>query len=266
MSVATYFEKSMRLSKTNVMREKSINADRHLSIPLSYRIIEAKVEHGQSIYEVICHANDFDPSELVPGVMGLEKDWQNLLQNFPQGQFVALANIDGVERVIGLAIAMRTSRSPSEKPLGWRDMIGDLGLRNHDAKGQWLYGVEKAVHPDFQGLGIGSALYKAQFELVKRLALKGIYAGGMLKGYKHHKDTMSIREYGGKVMRGEIFDATVSVQMKKGFKPRTLIENYVWDHQANHTGMLIVWEAPRQTQTKVFKPSIDKHAAIPAYS
>jgi GNAT superfamily N-acetyltransferase len=157
-----------------------------------------------------------------------------------------VAEINGRETVVGLALAIRTNYSPSEKPLSWRDMIGDLTLSKHDPRGRWLYGVEKAVHPDFQGLGIGSALYKAQFDLIRHLNLRGMYAGGMLKGYKHFKAKMSIKEYAGKVIRGEIFDPTVSVQMKKGFKPRTLIENYSWDHEANHTGMLIVYEVPRR--------------------
>ena len=91
-----------------------------------------------------------------------------------------------------MALSLRTSYDPSEKPLPWEKVIGDLTLANHDDSGCWLYGVEKAVHPDVQGTGIGSALYKAQFDLVKRLGLCGIYAGGMLKGYKQHKREMSV--------------------------------------------------------------------------
>jgi len=168
-----------------------------------------------------------------------------MLRRFPEGQFVAVADVNGEERVVGVAIAMRTDYAPSAPPRRWHDMIGDLGLCAHDPKGRWLYGVEKAVHPDFQGRGVGSALYKAQFELVRRLGLKGMYAGGMLKGYERFRDRMSVREYAGKVMRGELFDPTVSVQMKRGFRPRSVIENYAWDADADHTGVLIVWEPPR---------------------
>ncbi len=214
-----------------------------------YRIVEAKAHHGQGIYEIICLANDFNPADQVPGVLGLS-EWEEVLQRFSEGQFVAVSYENGIEKVIGVAAAMRTSYKPSEKALSWRDMIGDLGLSNHDPKGRWLYGVEKAVHPDYQGLGIGSALYKAQFSLIQKLRLKGMYAGGMLKGYQHFRKKMSIREYAGKVIRGEIFDPTVSVQMRKGFKAYTIIENYSWDHEADHTGMLIVYEVPR----RIFRP------------
>lgn len=231
--------------RTNVMRAKSSSIPKGSSVATSdYKIVQAKLKHGRGIYETICLANDFDPSEHIGGVFGLE-DWSQTLNRFPAGQFVAVARVKGQEKVIGVAIAMCTSYAPSAKPLSWREMIGDLTLAHNDPKGRWLYGVEKAVHPEYQGKGIGSALYKAQFKLVKDLRLRGMFAGGMLKGYRHFKGRMSIREYAGKVMRGEIFDPTVSVQMRKGFKPRTLIENYSWDHEAEHTGMLIVYEPSR---------------------
>jgi GNAT superfamily N-acetyltransferase len=220
-----------------------------------YQIIHPQYEHGPGIYEVICRANAFDPSGFVPGVFGVGDEWARAVTRFPNGQFIAVTKIDGQMKVVGVALSIRTDYPPSAKPLSWREMIGDLSLKNHDPKGRWLYGVEKAVHPEYQGRGIGSALYKAQFGLIKRLHLRGMYAGGMLKGYKHYKHRMSIQEYAGKVMRGEIFDPTVSVQMKKGFKARSIIENYSWDHEASHTGMLIVYEAKRRQAAEADKPA-----------
>ena len=221
----------------------------------TFRIVEAKPEHGRGVYEVICLANLYDPNTFISGVFGLE-DWRNLLKRFGEGQLIAVANIDGQERVVGVALSLRTGYDPTSKPLPWEEVIGDLTLANHDKDGCWLYGVEKAVHPDFQGMGIGSALYKAQFDLVKRLDLCGIYAGGMLKGYQHYKHKLSVREYAVKVMRGELFDPTVSVQMRKGFKPVRIIENYTWDAEASHTGMLIMWRAPQRKNRKANKSAL----------
>ena len=210
----------------------------------SYRIEEANLDHGRGVYEAVCLANAYDPSGHVSGIFGL-KEWRRLLSRFPGGQLVAVATVGGREKVVGVALSLRTNHAPTAKPLSWYEAIGDLTLANHDPEGDWLYGVEKAVHPDFQGLGIGSALYEAQFALVEKLGLKGILAGGMLKGYIRHKHQMSVHDYAEKVMRGEIFDPTVSVQMRRGFKPCGVIENYAWDAQAEHTGMLIVWEPPK---------------------
>jgi len=190
---------------------------------------------------VVCRANDYPV-----GTRGCinEHELREMLARFPNGQFVAVTESGGRERVVGVAVAMRTDYAPSAPPLSWRDMIGDLGISAHDPEGRWLYGVEKAVHPDFQGMGIGSALYRAQFGLVEKLGLKGMYAGGMLKGYKNHRLELSVREYAGRVMRGELFDPTVSVQMRRGFRPRAVIDHYAWDRDAEHTGVLIVWEPP----------------------
>lgn len=223
---------------------------------LGWRIVQPEPRHGPGVYETICHANGLEPYGEAPvqGVFGLE-GWPGLLHRFGAGQFVAVADIAGAERVIGVALALRTSYPPSARPKIWREVIGDLSLANHDANGRWLYGAEKAVHPDFQGRGVGTALYRVQFKLARQLDLRGIYAGGMLKGYKHHKGKMSVREYAGKVMRGELFDPTVSVQMKRGFKPRSLIENYAWDHEAAHTGLLIVWEPPRRSERAEVRPA-----------
>lgn len=226
---------------------------------LDYQIVPAQPYHGRGVYEVICRANDFDPSEYVSGVFGLE-DWDAALRHFPEGQFVAVTRFNGVETVIGVALAIKTNYAPSRAPRSWRDMIGDLDLHKNDPEGRWLYGVEKAVDPDHQGRGIGKALYSSQFELVRRLGLHGIYAGGMLKGYKNHRHHMSVREYAAKVMNGELFDPTISVQMRRGFKPRTLIENYVWDHECNHTGMLIVWDNPDKTSKRPAR--VSGHSAL----
>ncbi len=215
----------------------------------SYRIEEASFHHGRGVYEAICLANALDPTRHISGVFGL-KEWRALLGRFPGGQLVAIADIGGQEKVIGVALSLRMNFDPSAKPLRWYDVIGDLTLANHDPKGAWLYGVEKAVHPDFQGLGVGSALYEAQFALVEKEGLEGILAGGMLKGYARYKHQMSVHDYAERVVRGEIFDPTVSVQMRRGFKPCGVIENYAWDAQAEHTGMLIVWEPPKVLSPK----------------
>ena len=212
----------------------------------SYRIIQPQVHHGRGVYETICRANGYDPDKgRVPGVFGLA-EWSALLARFGAGQRVAVVGAGCAERVIGVALALRTDHPPSAQPRSWHETIGDLSLAGHEPHGRWLYGVEKAVHPEFQGRGVGKALYEAQFRLVARLRLRGIYAGGMLKGYERYRNQMSVLEYAGRVMRGELFDPTVSVQLRRGFKARAVLENYAWDPEAQHTGMLIVWEAPRR--------------------
>lgn len=163
------------------------------------------------------------------------------IRRFPEGQFVAVRGQGDEERVLGVAMLMRTDRPPSAKPKPWLRMIGGLGLRNHVANGRWLYGVEMAVDPDAQGQGVGSALYRRRLELVRELGLEGMYAGGMLKGYRRFRNRMSPREYAERVRSGEIEDPTVTMQLRRGFRAAGVIEDYEDDDESGNCAMLIVW-------------------------
>ncbi|NIW92244.1 MAG: GNAT family N-acetyltransferase [Phycisphaerae bacterium] len=89
-----------------------------------------------------------------------------------------------------------------------------IWLSNHNPKGDWLYGADIGVLPAYRRRGIGRMLYEARQGLIRRLNLKGHVAGGMLKGYGPYKNQMSAEEYMEKLKTGEIFDPTVSVQLK----------------------------------------------------
>ena len=163
------------------------------------------------------------------------------IKRFPEGQFVALLN----GHPVGFAVTMRTNKSPHQPALPWFDAVGDMTLRNPRPDGQWLYGVEFVVDPNFRRRGIGTRLYKARFNLVKRLNLRGFYAGGMLAGYHRYHRQMTVREYGQKVRNGELKDPTVTMQINRGFKPAGVIENYCEDDPPYDSAMLIVWDNPQ---------------------
>lgn len=101
-----------------------------------------------------------------------------------------------------------------------------------------------AVHPNFRQYGIGTALYEARFELVRQLGLRGWYAVGMLMGYDRYRHRMSVREYGEKVMRRELDDPTVTMQMNRGFRPVAVVEDYMEEEISGNAGVLIVWDNP----------------------
>ncbi|MEM9950090.1 MAG: GNAT family N-acetyltransferase [Chloroflexota bacterium] len=164
------------------------------------------------------------------------------IDRFAEGQFVAIYNDESVERVVGTAHTMRTHQAPHASK--WFDTIGGVGIRNHAPEGEWLYGVEMAVRPSFRRQGIGTALYQARFDLVKRLNLKGWYAGGMLMGYDKYRGKMSVETYGNKVLAGDIIDPTVTMQHRRGFELRELILDYMEEEQAGDAAILIVWENP----------------------
>lgn len=167
------------------------------------------------------------------------------VNKFPEGQFVAVYEDDDEQDIVlGMAATMRTSRSPSDKSLSWMDAIGGLNIPNHDPDGEWLYGVEMAVRPMYHRNGIGTRLYEARFELVKKINLRGWYAVGMLMGYENHADEMDVVTYGNKVIAGEIYDPTVSMQINRGFRPDYVVTDYLDEPPAGDAGVLIVWDNP----------------------
>lgn len=174
-----------------------------------------------------------------------EQDIESHIALFPEGQFVA-QRISGPNagNCVGMASTMRTSRPPTDPLLPWMEAIGDLRIANHEADGDWLYGVEMAVRPMYQGHGIGTGLYQARFNLVRQLNLRGWYAVGMLMGYSKYADEMDVMAYGEKVIAGELKDPTVTMQLNRGFLPLSVVTDYCDEPAAGDAGVLIVWENP----------------------
>jgi GNAT superfamily N-acetyltransferase len=204
-------------------------------------ICNTQIEHGGAINQIVRAAFYIPDNE---DFCIEDEAIYSMCSRFPEGQFVAIVNDGEHEFIAGTAITMRTRKPPTQPALPWWDMIGTYHLHNHHHDGDWLYGVEMAVHPDYHGYGIGTALYNARFDLVKRLKMRGWYAGGVLMGYRHYKDQMTPHEYGKKVIAGEIKDPTVTMQVNRGFQAWSVIEEYLEEPVAGNTAVLIVWNNP----------------------
>lgn len=167
-------------------------------------------------------------------------DLAALIRRFPQGQFIAIDDETG--EIVGAAITLLTRRTPDQTPLPWIDAIGGLNGSAHDPQGEWMYGYEFVVNPDYRKHGIGTQLYEARFRFIESQNLRGYYAGGMLMGYHRYRNLMSPFDYGQKVMRREIIDPTVTMQMNRGFRAVQVIEEYLDEEPAGNTAILIVWD------------------------
>jgi GNAT superfamily N-acetyltransferase len=213
---------------------------RGTTIPsIDFRIVSIRPEHKLEVREVIATANGYDPCD--PEIHTVNID--ELLAEFPQGQFAAVITEHGKERVIGVGITMRTSYPPTAKPKPWMDMLGgDYEVKNHEENGDWLYGIDIAVLPEYQGNGVAGALYKARLGLAQTYNLKGWYAGCLPMGYHHYQDIMTPHQYVAKVIKGELRDPTISVQMHRGLKPMGIIENYYDEEKTGGIAVLMVWQ------------------------
>lgn len=166
---------------------------------------------------------------------------------FPEGQFIAL---DG-ERVVGFTVGARIHYDPAYPHVEpWWATAGD-GWLHHAPDGDWMYGVESCVHPDDRGQGIGGGLMDARFNTARALNLRGMVAGSALVGYPQAADRVSIEAYIEGVADGRYFDLNLTKQIKKGFRPTTLIPKYLGDG-IDGWGVNIVWDNPDYNPQKPF--------------
>ena len=162
------------------------------------------------------------------------------LRLFPEGQHVALAG----GHVIGQSSTFRLSGERVFAPHTFHDIQAGGFFTNHDPQGEWLYGADTSVHPEYRGRGVASQLYRARKDLIRRLGLRGMVAGGMLPGYNRYKDQMSVEEYVERVSRGELTDPTLTPQLRNGFVARGVLRDYIDDATITPHASLIVWENP----------------------
>jgi hypothetical protein len=163
---------------------------------------------------------------------------------FPDGQLTALLHDNGGTVVIGGTTTFRTNlRFDGDLPY-YFDIIGRGYLTCHDPDGEWLYGVDISVHPDYRRLGAGSRFYDARRGLVRRLNLRGEIVAGMLPGYERYRDGLTVARYVNKVIIGELTDPTLTWQLKNGFRVERLLQDYVHDPRSDDTCTLLRRENP----------------------
>jgi hypothetical protein len=168
----------------------------------------------------------------------------NHLKLFPEGQFVALAVVDGQEIPVGSTTTYRTDFDFDDIHHTFQEAIADGWLTNHDDKGDWLYGVDMMVHPAHRNMGVAGKLYRMRRELAASLNLRGEIAGGMLPGYEAHKQHMTIEQYVANIISGKLKGPTISAQLKYGFKVHAIMYNHITDPRSNNCATLIVRENP----------------------
>lgn len=162
------------------------------------------------------------------------------LKVFPEGQFVIT---DGDE-VIGMTSSMRSLFNDNHHT--FKETIAGGWLTNHNPIGDWLYGLDMGIHPNYRGKGLARSLYRARHSLVHSLNLKGQFTVGMMNGYGAVAGTISAAQYFKELIEGTRTDPTLSAQMKIGFEPISIIPNYLNDPTCGGYGVLIKLEADKK--------------------
>lgn len=176
-----------------------------------------------------------DPEDLLT-----EEDIRAYARTFPEGFFVVLDD----DRVAGQGAGIFLDFDFDHPQHTIKEITGEHQCGNHNPAGDWYYGTDLAVHPDYRRRGIGKRLYEVRKDLVRRYNKRGIIAGGHVPGFAAHKAEMSIAGYVDKVVAGELYDATLTFQIENDFRVAGLLENYIRDQVTNGTSVLIVWDNP----------------------
>lgn len=149
--------------------------------------------------------------------------FESMLGTFPAGQLCIEADGELVASSSSLVLDFDLHTE-------WHDWakISDSGfIRNHDPKGDTLYGIEIMVHPKMRGLRLARRLYDARKELCREQNLARIVIGGRIPGYAQHSGQMTAQEYVERVQNKELFDPVLTTQIANGFVVQRLIPEYL---------------------------------------
>ncbi len=204
--------------------------------PIQIRFIEADdlpalIELNRRAFPLMAEEN----------VVWSERQLKNHLRLFPQGQLAA--EIDG--QLVGAVATLIVSSERDPYRAHTYAGITDGGyFHNHDSGGDTLYGADVYVAPEWQGKGVGAALYEARRRLCRDLNLRRILACGRLARYAEHADELSPEAYIERVKAGELEDPVLGFQLREGFTVRGILENYITDPHSLNYASLIEWLNP----------------------
>jgi len=124
--------------------------------------------------------------------------------------------------------------------------ISDAGhIRNHNPAGNTLYGIEIMVDPRYRRHKLARRLYDARKKLTRERNLMRIILGGRIPGYAQHQHDMSAEDYVAKVLKKDIDDPVLTMQISNGFVFKSLIRSYMFfDEESRGYGTLLEWSNP----------------------
>lgn len=160
----------------------------------------------------------------------------NHVKVFPEGQLVV--EKDGL--VIGSASTFRCDFPEHEHT--FLESCDNLWITNaHKPNGDWMYGFDMGVLPEYRGLGLSKEMYKARHEICKKLGIKAQIIAGMTIGYGAVKDKMTIHEYCKRLEKNEFTDPTITPQLKAGFRWIKAVYDYINDPESGNASILMYY-------------------------
>lgn len=166
--------------------------------------------------------------------------------NFPEGQFVAIYN----DQIVGYCATFMISGDIALKQHSWREITGDGFASRHDERGDYLYGMEVCVNPEYRGMRIGQRFYNERKKLCAFRRLKGVVFGGRMPGLRKKIKTVKTAEaYIELIQQKKITDHVASFQLRNEFVILGVLKDYLpSDTESMGHAIHMVWHNPRVPQ------------------
>jgi ribosomal protein S18 acetylase RimI-like enzyme len=159
------------------------------------------------------------------------------INNFPKGQFVVLVD----EKVVAYCATFRIREDIGLKPHTWAEITGNGYASRHDPAGDWLYGMEVCVDPEYRGYRLGQRLYNERKKLCQSLGLKGVVFSGRLPSLSRRlKKYGSVEKYVEAVQAKQVRDPVLSFQLRNGFEIIGIIPG-TWTWTTSPWAMASTW-------------------------
>jgi GNAT superfamily N-acetyltransferase len=168
--------------------------------------------------------------------------FQAHLKRFPEGQYAILER--ATNRVVASSTDFRTRVDFGHYQHRYIEAVGGNWLTTHQPDGDWLYGADIGVHPEYRGLGLSKLLYQARQDLTRRLELRGHVFCGMPVGYGSVSHLVPIEEYVSSVIAGEATDPTLTPQLRRGYRAWGIVPDYIADESSAGYAVFMVWRNP----------------------
>lgn len=169
------------------------------------------------------------------------------ITHFPEGQFVVVHG----ETIIGYCATFIIAGDAALRPHTWQAITGGGYASRHNPDGDYLYGMEVCVDPEYRGFRIGQRLYNERKKLCQEWRLKGIVFGGRLPTLKRRiKQAGSAEEYVELVKQKKFRDPVLSFQLQNGFEVLGLLPDYLpSDTDSMGYAVHLIWRNPAVEDT-----------------
>lgn len=165
-------------------------------------------------------------------------EFRRLLSLFPEGQLC----ITDKDTVVAAALTLIVDYARHGENHSYEDIVSDGYFRTHDPDGDYLYGIDLFVHPDYSGMRLGRRLYDVRKELCESLNLKGILVGGRMPGYSKYSHELTPMQYIEQVKSAKLSDPVLTFQLANDFHPKRVLKNYIpSDTESGSYATLLEW-------------------------